>query len=138
MNLWSTLSFAFWDFFDFGDPLKLMRPTKKGEILNIWPLCTTLKTRHWVDLFKNIVLYPMWPHLLHCISLFLWRQKDCYSSKNKRRDWCVLREKCARKTCWLVAMVSFNTFDILIIYIYLHDYGYFKYSIVSTFMQIFV
>ena len=91
---------------------------KKGEIMNIWPLCTTLKTRHWVDLFKNIVLYLLWPHLLHCISLFLWRQKDGYSSKNKRRDWCVLREKCARKTCWLVAMVSFNTFDILIVYIH--------------------
>ena len=53
----SFLRFEKLNFPDFWDPLKLLRPSKKSEILNSWHLSKTLKTRHWMNLFKNIVMY---------------------------------------------------------------------------------
>ena len=50
---------AFWKikFFWLLRPSKSSGPSKKTRLLDSWPLSMPKKTRPWVDLFKNIVLY---------------------------------------------------------------------------------
>ena len=47
MELWSFFQFCFWG------PLKLLRPLKKAQILDYWPLTMPLKTRHWMRLVSK-------------------------------------------------------------------------------------
>ena len=59
-NLWSTLLFVCFEklnFSDFWGPLNLLGNSKKSQLLDSWPLSMPLKTRPWMNLFKNIVLY---------------------------------------------------------------------------------
>ena len=68
LNLWSKLiisRFGKWKFSDFWGPQKLQfeakksKKSKKAEILDSCPLSILSKTRHWFDLFRNILLYLM-------------------------------------------------------------------------------
>ena len=68
LNLWSKLiisRFEKWKFSDFWGPQKLQfkaknsKKAKKAEILDSCPLSILSKTRHWFDLFRNILLYLM-------------------------------------------------------------------------------
>ena len=44
MEFWSFFQFCFWG------PLKLLRPLKKAQTLDSWPLTMPLKTRPWIRL----------------------------------------------------------------------------------------
>ena len=60
LNLWSTLLFVHFEklnFSNFWGPLNLLGSSKKSQLLDSWPLSMLLKTRPWMNLFKNIVLY---------------------------------------------------------------------------------
>ena len=60
LNIWSTLLFVHFEklnFSNFWGPLNLLGSSKKSQLLDSWPLSMPLKTRPWMNLFKNIVLY---------------------------------------------------------------------------------
>ena len=63
LNLWSTLLFVLFEKLNFSalwGPLNLLWPLKKAQLLVSWPFSMPLKTRSWMNLFKNIVLYLQW------------------------------------------------------------------------------
>ena len=63
LNLWSTLLFVSFEkltFSDFWCPLNLLGPSKKSQLLDSWSLSMHQKTRPWINLFKNIVLYLLY------------------------------------------------------------------------------
>ena len=80
MNLWSTLLFVHFEklnFFNFWGPLNLLGPSKKSQLLDSWPLSMPLKTRPWMNLFKNIVLYLLTIKVTHHLAAFHGRLEVC-------------------------------------------------------------
>ena len=78
LNLWSTLIFVSFEnsnFPIFWGPLNLLGPSKKSNLLDSWPLNMPLKTRPWINLFKNIV-----PYLMGLVASYFykWRSFQAY------------------------------------------------------------
>ena len=81
MNLWSTLSFLRFEklnISDFWDPLKLLKPSKKVQILDSWPLDTLSMPKKLgigPGLYRKSVLYLLF-HLVYDLlsSVFATRK----------------------------------------------------------------
>ena len=71
------------NFSDFRGPLNLLGPSKNTQLLNSWTLSMHQKTRPWIYLFRNIVLYlksnicPQRRGLNSDNCIFLWISKKC-------------------------------------------------------------
>ena len=72
MELWSFFQFCFWG------PLKLLRPLKKAQILDSWPLTVPLKTRPWIRLvLKKCPVSNV---------QYVWL-KNTYETKSRAKIW---------------------------------------------------
>ena len=76
LNLWSTLLFV-----------RLLRPLKKTQLLDSWPLSMPLKTRPWINLFKNIVLY----------LIFTYKRWTKYPTHTFIHDYTIIRATRVKK-----------------------------------------
>ena len=68
MEFWSFFQFCFWG------PLKLLRPLKKAQTLDSWPLTMPLKTRPWIRLVLKkcpVSIGPPWI-VLHPCDVRVW------------------------------------------------------------------